>query len=106
MMAIVVEIYHADLLPHGGSVPQSTHVQAFAAACAGFLPAFLCLQRLNSGSWSQAVRFTAPWSILLLDAIVTVAARLQWYWALVIAIPLAMIAYRIMLRTARGLAKT
>jgi len=103
MMAIVVEIYHADLLSSGSSLPRITHVQAFVAACGGFLPAFLCLQRLNSGSWSRAIRFTSPWLILIPDAILTMVVHLQWYWALAIAIPLGAIAYQAMFRIARNL---
>jgi hypothetical protein len=103
MMAMAVEIYHADLLPSGTSLPRITHVQAFVAACAGFLPAILCLQRLNSGSWSRALRFTSPWLILIPDAILTMVVRLQWYWALAIAIPLGVVAYQAMFRIARNL---
>jgi hypothetical protein len=103
MMAIVVEIYHADLLPDGSPLPRITHVQAFVAACAGFIPAFLCLQRLNSGSWSRAIRFTSPWLILIPDAILTMVVQLQWYWALAIAIPLGVAAYQAMFRVARNL---
>ena len=102
-MAVVVEIYHADLLPDGFTVPRITHVQAFVAACAGFFPAFLCLERLNCGSWAPAIRFTLPWLILLPDAILTMAIGLQWYWALAIAIPLGMVAYRTMFRWAETL---
>jgi len=89
MMALVVEIYHVDLLPAGGSIPPYTHMQAFVAACAGFLPAFLFLQRPNSVSWTQAIRLTAPWLILILDVAVTVIAHLEWFWSLGIAILLA-----------------
>jgi hypothetical protein len=103
MMAIVVEIYHADSLPAGASMSQFTHTQAFLAACVGFFPAFLCLQRLNSGSWSRAIRFTSPWLILIPDAILTMVVHLQWYWALAIALPLSIIAYQAMFRIARNL---
>lgn len=103
MMAIVVEVYHADSLPPGASMSKGMHTQAFLAACAGFFPAFLCLQRLNSGSWFRAIRFTAPWLILVPDTVLTMAVQLQWYWALAIAIPLGVIAYLIMFRIARNL---
>jgi hypothetical protein len=106
MMALVVEIYHADSLPPGGSIPRYTHTQAFVAACAGFLPAFLFLQRPNSGSWMQAFRLTAPWLILLVDVAVTLIAHLRWFWSLGIAIPLGVVAYRFMVRIAREDAKT
>ena len=101
MMATAVEIYQADLLPDGKTVPPWTHTQAFFAACAGFLPAFLCLQRLNSGSWSRAIRHTAPWTVLLFDVVMAFAARLQWYWAVGIALVLGVIAYQTMLRIAQ-----
>jgi hypothetical protein len=103
MMAIVVEVYQANLLSDAASLPQSTHTQALAAACVGFLPAFLCLQRLNSGSWSRAIRYTLPWLILVPDAIVTLLVQLRWYWALAIAIPLGVVAYQSMFRIARNL---
>lgn len=103
MMAIVVEIYHADLLPNNAPLPRITHSQAFAAACAGFLPAFLCLQRLNSTTWSRAIRFTLPWLILIPDAVLTMVVHLQWYWALAIAMPLGVVAYKLMFRMARNL---
>jgi hypothetical protein len=106
MMALVVEIYHADSLPPGGSIPRYTHTQAFVAACAGFLPAFLLLQRPNSGSWMQAFRLTGPWLILGLDVALTLIAHLQWFWSLGIAIPLGVVAYRFMVRIAREDAKT
>lgn len=105
MMALVVEIYHADSLPPGASMTKRMHTQAFIAACAGFFPAFLCLQRLNSGSWSEALNFTAPWLILLIDAIPTYAIQLSWFWAVGISIPLGVVAYRIMLKIARGSAR-
>lgn len=105
MMALVVEIYHADSLPPGGAIPRYTHMQAFVAACAGFLPALLFLQRPNSGSWTQAIRLTAPWLILILDVTVTITAHLQWFWSLCMAIPLGVVAYRFMVRIAREDAK-
>lgn len=101
MMALVVEIYQANLLDETASLPQSTHTQAFVAACIGFVPAFLCLQRLNSRSWAKAVRYTLPWLILIPDAIVTLFVQLRWYWGISIALPLGFLAYRIMLRIAR-----
>jgi hypothetical protein len=73
-MALVVEIYHAELLPSGVALPTTVHTQAFTAACAGFLPAISCLQRLNCASWSAALRLTAPWLFLILPA--TAAALL------------------------------
>ena len=103
MMASVVEIYHADVITDGAPIGQSAHAQAFAAACAGFLPAFLCLQRLSSGSWAQAMRFTAPWLILVPDAVLTMVTELPWFWALLITLPLGVLAYRAMLRIARDL---
>ena len=105
MMALVVEIYHADSFPSGGSSPRHTHTQAFVAACAGFLPAFLFLQRSNSGSWTEAIRLTAPWLILILDVAVTLIAHLQWFWSVGIAILLGVVAYRFMVRIAREDAK-
>jgi hypothetical protein len=100
MMAITVEIYHAEFLRPGESLSNHVHTQAFLAASAGFLPAFVCLQRLNSGSWPKAIRFIAPWLILLPDAIATYALQLRWFWGVGIAIPLGVVAYRTMLRIA------
>lgn len=104
-MALVVEIYHAELLPSGVGSPTAVHTQAFTAACAGFLPAFACLQRLNCASWSTALRLTAPWLILILPATLAVLFNLKWFWALSIAIPLGIFAYYAMVHTARGMPK-
>ena len=101
MMAIVVEIYYADLMPDGAPTPRKAHLQAFAAACAGFLPALLCLERLNSGSWSRAVRLTAPWLLLIPEALMASLYQPRWYLLVAMTLSCGIAAYLAMLRIAR-----
>jgi hypothetical protein len=105
MMAMVVEMYHAELLPSGYSIfslSPKVHSQALAAACAGFLPAFLLLQRLNLRSWSMALRFTAPWLTIAVSAMLAACTTIRWIWALLIALSLGVIAYRTMMGIAKS----